>query len=80
MSFFLRRNLFYTAITRAKKQVIIVSDELSIAGAIRKEDTSKRNTTLARLTRYCVEDPSHGAELVQQSYMDMDTLSADIDD
>ena len=80
MSFFLRRNLFYTAITRAREQVVIVSDELSIAAAILKEDTSKRNTALARLTRYCVEDPSHGAELIQQSHMDMDLLSVGIED
>lgn len=66
MNFFLHRNLFYTAITRARKQVVIVSDESSIPAAIVNEDTSKRNTALALLTRHCVTDPSHGAELIQQ--------------
>ena len=47
MSFFLRRNLLYTAVTRAKKQVIIVSDGPGIQSAIQKEDTSKRNTLLS---------------------------------
>lgn len=49
MSFFLRRNLLYTAVTRAKKQVILVSDGPGIAAAIRREDTSKRNTLLCNL-------------------------------
>ena len=49
MTFFLRRNLLYTAITRAKKHVVLVSDEESIARAIRREDTSRRNTCLAQL-------------------------------
>lgn len=49
MGFFLRRNLFYTAITRAKLQVVLVTDEKGIAIAVREEDTSKRNTILAKL-------------------------------
>ena len=65
MSFFLRRNLFYTAITRAKKQVIIVSDGSSIDSAIRHEDTSRRNTVLARLTVHCAEHPEDIAILME---------------
>lgn len=51
MSFFLQRNLLYTAVTRAKTQVVLVTD-MDLAGvyaAVRKEDTSKRNTALAAL-------------------------------
>ena len=66
MSFFIRRNLIYTAITRAQKQVVIVADDGAIPFAITHEDTSKRNTTLARLTRYCAENPRGRAELMQQ--------------
>lgn len=49
MSFFLKRNVLYTAITRAKMQVVLVGDEKAIQTAIGKEDTSKRNTVLALL-------------------------------
>lgn len=49
MSFFLKRNLLYTAVTRAREQVILVSDESSIAKAIGTEDTSRRNTALSKV-------------------------------
>ena len=49
MSFFLKRNLLYTSVTRAREQVILVSDEKSIVKAIGTEDTSRRNTALARI-------------------------------
>ena len=51
MGYFLCRNLLYTAVTRAKDQVVLVTD-LDCGGlgmAIRKEDSSQRNTMLARL-------------------------------
>lgn len=65
MSFFLHRNLIYTAVTRAKKQVVIISDEDSLYSAIRHEDFSKRNSALARLTRYCAQNPTGVSELYQ---------------
>ena len=49
MSFFLRRNLFYTAVTRSREQVIILSDGNSLIKAIEMEDTSLRNTVLGAL-------------------------------
>ena len=49
MSFFLKRNLLYTAVTRAREQVILVSDESSIVKAIGTEDTSRRNTALSKV-------------------------------
>lgn len=58
MKFFLRRNLFYTAITRAKEHVVIVTDDSgkerygSLTAAISTEDTSKRNTMLSELIVY----------------------------
>lgn len=48
MTFFLHRNLIYTAVTRAKKQVILVSDGIGVESAIRREDTSRRNTLLSK--------------------------------
>ena len=43
----LRRNLIYTAITRAKKKVIIVGEKKAIYLAIHKNDIDSRNTCLA---------------------------------
>ena len=43
----LRRNLIYTAITRAKKKVILVGEKKAIYTAIHKNDIDGRNTRLA---------------------------------
>lgn len=43
----LKRNLIYTAITRAKKKVVLVGEKQALFMAIRKNDTDKRNTMLA---------------------------------
>ena len=43
----LRRNLIYTAITRAKKKVILVGEKKAIFMAIHKNDIDDRNTKLA---------------------------------
>jgi exodeoxyribonuclease V alpha subunit len=43
----LRRNLIYTAITRAKKKVIIVGQKKALYMAINKNDIDGRNTRLA---------------------------------
>ena len=42
----LKRNLFYTAITRAKLEVHLVGDKEGIDIAIKNEDTTKRVTLL----------------------------------
>lgn len=42
----LKRNIFYTAVTRAKQKVIIVGSQNAIRQAIRSNDTEKRNTVL----------------------------------
>ena len=44
--FFLKRNLFYTAMTRAKKELYIKGDKKAIGAAIRNVDDSVRNTDL----------------------------------
>jgi exodeoxyribonuclease V alpha subunit len=43
----LKRPLIYTAITRAKKKVIIVGDRKALCMAINTVDTEKRGTMLA---------------------------------
>jgi exodeoxyribonuclease V alpha subunit len=45
----LKRNLIYTAITRAKEKVIIVGQKEAFFGAIHKMDDSKRNSVLGKL-------------------------------
>lgn len=44
----LNRPLLYTAITRAKKRVILVGERKTLCMAIRRTDTEHRNTQLAR--------------------------------
>ena len=49
----LKRNLVYTAITRAKKRVIIVGQKGMLMMAIHRNDTGKRNTMLGeRICKY----------------------------
>lgn len=49
----LRRNLLYTAISRAKAKVILIGQRQAIYMAIHKNDVDKRNTVLAdRITVY----------------------------
>ena len=44
----LKRNLLYTAVTRAKSKVIIVGQRQAIYMAVNKTETDKRNTQLGR--------------------------------
>lgn len=45
----LKRNLIYTAVTRAKKKVIIIGQKKAVAIAVKTLDSSKRNTSLGEL-------------------------------
>lgn len=47
-SIMLKRNLLYTAVTRAKEKVIIVGQKKALYQAIHTNDVEKRNTLLAR--------------------------------
>ncbi|MCD8074389.1 MAG: ATP-dependent RecD-like DNA helicase [Lachnospiraceae bacterium] len=47
----LRRNIFYTAVTRAKKKVILIGSRKAIYMAIKINDTQKRNTMLSYRVR-----------------------------
>lgn len=44
----LRRNLLYTAVTRAKKLCVVVGDPRAVAQAIRRSDATRRFTGLSR--------------------------------
>ena len=49
----LKRNLVYTAITRAKKKVIMIGQKQAMMMAIHKNDSSRRNSALcARIKQY----------------------------
>ena len=51
----LSRNLLYTAVTRAKKVVVIIGDAKAVGYAARNNDSRKRNTTLAERLRERIE-------------------------
>ena len=53
----LRRNLLYTAITRARKLCVVVGDRRSIRRAIDRVDDSARHTGLARRLAECFSEP-----------------------
>lgn len=46
MQIMLKRNLLYTAITRAKKRITIISEPRAIAVSISRDETGKRNSRL----------------------------------
>jgi exodeoxyribonuclease V alpha subunit len=51
-AFFLRREMLYTAVTRAKLATVIVGSREIVARAARTPDTGRRHSRLAeRLTR-----------------------------
>lgn len=52
----LKRNLIYTAITRAKKKVILIGEKRALMAGIHKNDSSKRNTQLAERIRMYVDE------------------------
>jgi exodeoxyribonuclease V alpha subunit len=43
----LQRNLLYTAVTRAKEKVVLITAEGAVTTAVRRKDASKRNSNLA---------------------------------
>jgi exodeoxyribonuclease V alpha subunit len=53
----LRRNLLYTAMTRARKLCVIVGDPVAIERAARRGDSAGRHTGLARRLRHALAEP-----------------------
>ena len=65
----LKRNIIYTAITRAKKKVTIVGSKKFYAMALRTIDTSKRNTHLTNrliLLANDIEFPDRSKEVIPE--------------
>ena len=52
----LKRNLIYTAITRAKKKVILIGEKRALMAGIHKNDSTKRNTQLSERIKMYVEE------------------------
>lgn len=52
----LKRNLIYTAITRAKKKVILIGEKRALMAGIHQNDSSKRNSLLAERLKQYVSD------------------------
>lgn len=52
----LKRNLIYTAITRAKKKVILIGEKRAFMAGIHKNDSAKRNTLLSERIKVYVEE------------------------
>jgi exodeoxyribonuclease V alpha subunit len=53
----LQRNLLYTAVTRAKKLVVLVGSRQAIATAVRNQQVRQRNTRLAQRMRALLPNP-----------------------
>ena len=52
----LKRNLIYTAITRAKKKVILIGEKRALMAGIHKNDSAKRNTLLSERVKMYVDE------------------------
>lgn len=63
----LRKNLLYTAITRAKKSLIICGNDQSFLAGIREEDTNTRNTTLQVRLKKVLEDEVYAKKLSEET-------------
>lgn len=58
----LKRNLLYTALTRAKKNIIIVGQRQAVIRAIQTEDSLKRQTGLSEKLQAAAREPLAAAE------------------
>lgn len=70
----LRKNLLYTAVTRAKKSLIICGDQQAFMTGIREEDTNRRFTTLSMKLGLTLEDQEF-ADRIEAEEKEEDSLS-----
>ncbi len=61
----LQRNLFYTAVTRARKKVWLLGESAAVIRAITNDKVLQRNTVFSRIVQECYAalasvDPGHG--------------------
>ena len=66
----LYRNLLYTGVTRAKKQVILVGEKSVLCMAVHRNETSKRNTILGERIRLYHKAFAKVAEIVAPTVQD----------
>ena len=67
MSFFLQRNVLYTAITRAKVQVVLVGQMAAICRAIKQISSTKRNTLLRELLKEALPPVSTTSDKIESA-------------
>ena len=63
----LSRNLIYTAVTRAKRRVLLVGEKKALFMAIKKSGKGKRNTLLAVRTRFYYEKSAGTVPEIQKA-------------
>ena len=63
----LSRQLLYTAITRAKRGVVLVGDQKGLERAIKNARPDHRNTTLVTRLDGLLERPEHGEPLLEET-------------
>ncbi|NMA90501.1 MAG: ATP-dependent RecD-like DNA helicase [Amphibacillus sp.] len=66
----LRKNLLYTAITRAKKSLIICGNEAAFLAGVREVDTNIRNTTLKERLTKVLTDEDYAEKLAEATEED----------
>lgn len=59
-SMLLQRNLLYTALTRARKKVIVFGQEVAIENAIDNDEIRNRNTKLSQRLNHCLSSSAPG--------------------
>ncbi|GAB2554807.1 SF1B family DNA helicase RecD2 [Gracilibacillus alcaliphilus] len=69
----LRKNLLYTAITRAKQSLVICGDKRAFMNGIETEDTNQRNTSLVAFLHHLFDVNQQSEPVVDQDT----TLTAD---
>jgi exodeoxyribonuclease V alpha subunit len=63
----LQRNLLYTAVTRARKRVWLIGEEIAVQKAVENNKVVKRNTIFSRAIAAALEAGVHPADAVQQA-------------
>ncbi|MEX1363444.1 MAG: ATP-dependent RecD-like DNA helicase [Nannocystaceae bacterium] len=75
----LRRNLLYTAVTRARSLCVLVGDPRAIDRAVRQVDAARRHTGLAGRLERALRDPQLGSAVAAMSD-GMAELDPDLDE
>lgn len=63
----LQRNLLYTAVTRARKRVWLIGEEIAVQKAVENNKVVKRNTIFSRAIAQALKDGVRPADALQQA-------------